>query len=624
MKPIMAKAIGYMQPTIDPNMRLYVPFNEGVGAIAKDYSQYGNHAQFTDVEWSIGKGGNTGVFNGTSSYCDCGNDASLNFSAIDSDCHLAYDGVRSCRRPGGVGLYDATSNKTFAVWMGTNYNPYIRSYDHTANEWSTAVRVGTSVDDPHNYPMLLMDNAGYLHVFYGAHASIQRHSVSNSPRAIGSSISNWTNGTISEMPTVTYPFPVKTDNGDIYLFNRDDFRGGIDRPIGFIKSIDNGNNWSGVTHIIDITDREDNLKEIYLGEVRQESAHDGIPEKFHLVWTIAGGSYHNEFHRNVYYAYFKPGDGHLYDVDDNDLGVTINNTESENNCKIYDSGPPSGTDIEHINRVDVFSNGKPVVIYTKRVDEEVYCAAWNGEMWDTNYIVNAAYTGAMEVVDDEIHYILFTDGGIKYYKSSDLGKNWDFIRIIYSPAERSPVLDFIANAKKDKKLWFKTQYTSPAFDQTVYISDTNHTFRKQELTIGAWVKLSPGYSTYGYVVSRRDVDDVHYQLAVNADKQIVLRGSSHTKSVVGNTVLNEEQWYYILGTITVTSGEVFLNGVSDGTDTVGELVSKNIRTIIGARWDTYPATADHFNGTIGKVRIYNRALSAAQIVADCYELPQFT
>ena len=75
-----AKVIGYMKPDIDPNTRLYVPFNEGVGNVAKDYSQYGNHAQLTDVEWSPDGFNGAGKFNGSSSYGDCGNDASLNIT----------------------------------------------------------------------------------------------------------------------------------------------------------------------------------------------------------------------------------------------------------------------------------------------------------------------------------------------------------------------------------------------------------------------------------------------------------------------------------------------------------------------------------------------------------------
>ena len=84
MRPVMAKAIGYMKPDIDPNTRLYVPFNEGVGPVAKDYSQYGNHAQLTDVEWSPDGFNGAGEFNGSSSYGDCGNDASLNITDAKS------------------------------------------------------------------------------------------------------------------------------------------------------------------------------------------------------------------------------------------------------------------------------------------------------------------------------------------------------------------------------------------------------------------------------------------------------------------------------------------------------------------------------------------------------------
>ena len=79
MLPIMAKAVGYMKPDIDPNTRLYVPFNEGVGSVAKDYSQYCNHAVLMDVTWGIGINGNASIYDGSTSFGDCGNDASLDF-----------------------------------------------------------------------------------------------------------------------------------------------------------------------------------------------------------------------------------------------------------------------------------------------------------------------------------------------------------------------------------------------------------------------------------------------------------------------------------------------------------------------------------------------------------------
>lgn len=89
---VAAKAIGYMKPDIDPNTRLYVPFNEGVGDLAKDYSQYGNHAALTDVEWSPDGFNGAGKFNGSSSFGDCGNDVSLNITdAISLRVGIKFD-----------------------------------------------------------------------------------------------------------------------------------------------------------------------------------------------------------------------------------------------------------------------------------------------------------------------------------------------------------------------------------------------------------------------------------------------------------------------------------------------------------------------------------------------------
>jgi len=79
MRPVMAKAISYAKPDIDPSLHLYVPFNEGIGNVAKDYSQYGNYAVLSDVEWDIGLNGNVGKFNGFA-FCNCGNDESLNIT----------------------------------------------------------------------------------------------------------------------------------------------------------------------------------------------------------------------------------------------------------------------------------------------------------------------------------------------------------------------------------------------------------------------------------------------------------------------------------------------------------------------------------------------------------------
>ena len=145
-----AKVLGYMQPDIDPNTRLYVPFNEGVGDVAKDYSQYGNHAQLTDVEWSNEGFNGAGKFNGSSSYGDCGNDVSLNITAVISIDATVKANVLQLDK----GIVVVDSRQGFWQYQSTKIRGWIRKGDHSdfvivvssadlieINEWYQIVQI---------------------------------------------------------------------------------------------------------------------------------------------------------------------------------------------------------------------------------------------------------------------------------------------------------------------------------------------------------------------------------------------------------------------------------------------------------------------------------------------------
>ena len=138
MRSVMAKATGYMKPTIDPSLRLYVPFNEGIGSVAKDYSQYGNHAQLTDVEWTIGIGGNAGKFNRNSSLGDCGNDASLNITNQIS--------VESW-------IYITELGRTQAIVSTREGTTNMKNHQYTLHFWSTSKFMFARGDGTHQQPV---------------------------------------------------------------------------------------------------------------------------------------------------------------------------------------------------------------------------------------------------------------------------------------------------------------------------------------------------------------------------------------------------------------------------------------------------------------------------------------
>ena len=133
-------------------------------------------------------------------------------------------------------------------------------------------------------------------------------------------------------------------------------------------------------------------------------------------------------------------------------------------------------------------------------------------------------------------------------------------------------------------------------------------FQTDEATVEAWI--------YPNVIEA----DKHtiYRKADVTDKFILrLNGSNaefYMETDVGpNNVLAGEieagKWQHVLGRCDGSSMEVFVNGVSVGSvDHSGNIVTDEADVYIGSR----PSDRG-YNGRIDEVRVYNRALSAAEI-----------
>jgi hypothetical protein len=83
-------------------------------------------------------------------------------------------------------------------------------------------------------------------------------------------------------------------------------------------------------------------------------------------------------------------------------------------------------------------------------------------------------------------------------------------------------------------------------------------------------------------------------------------------TVTGNTTLSLNTWYF--GAVTynnVTGWKLYLNGREDGTSSDTTTFNGNQEIVIGA----YGA-GNYFTGRISNVQVYNRALSATEIVQN--------
>jgi hypothetical protein len=278
-------------------------------------------------------------------------------------------GQATDRRPVSVGFHDPGVNKTFVSWQGSGGSALVKTYDHATNTWSPDKVAGKGTfSDSHNYPAMIRGKDNRLFIFYGCHNSPMQLAVSQDPLSIDGT---WKNGTVAAAPGASYPAPVITSDGTMYVFirlTRQKNGHSDDRPYALVKSTDNGVTWTKQT-VIDNYPRNDNLTEIYNGKITYEPAHGDQKAKIHLAWTLAGGGSagrheHDAFTRNIYYAYLDPSNDHLYSIKGDDFGTTIDDQESETSAKVLDTGcsncaHQTGYQIS----VNYLDDGSPLIVF---------------------------------------------------------------------------------------------------------------------------------------------------------------------------------------------------------------------------------------------------------------------
>ncbi|NGZ09237.1 MAG: LEPR-XLL domain-containing protein, partial [Nitrospira sp. LK70] len=146
------------------------------------------------------------------------------------------------------------------------------------------------------------------------------------------------------------------------------------------------------------------------------------------------------------------------------------------------------------------------------------------------------------------------------------------------------------------------------------------------LTLSAWVNASTFPIDDAAVVSKRASGELGFQLDVTKDTGPRTIGFKLTNSsgdqmfLYGATALQPNMWYHIAGVYDAAtqSLHVYLNGqlddgVAQGTVTTSQQNSSTTNVTIGRRAGT---TGFEFAGRLDDVRIYDRALTMAEIQTD--------
>ncbi len=150
------------------------------------------------------------------------------------------------------------------------------------------------------------------------------------------------------------------------------------------------------------------------------------------------------------------------------------------------------------------------------------------------------------------------------------------------------------------------------FDGNDYVSIPDSDFLDlTELgTIEVWAKKNSQKHYQMYITKGIASANTGYQLMdYGTTGRIVLRWGSDGNNIVTDEVVPTDKWYHIVGTYDGSDLRIYLNGsLSKKVPYTTNAVANTDPLRIGRRSDGY-----FFDGTLDEVRIYNKALSSAEI-----------
>ena len=313
------------------------------------------------------------------------------------------EGVAVVQHPAGEHI----NGVTYVSYQGSNEDPYVAAYNHEAQEWSGPFKAGTSIlgkdptkkIDSHGKPTMIIDDEGYIHIFYGGHGGVKelhgdnalgdvhsgenRHAVSQMPYDITAwrDLNNIT-------PFGTYNQAVKMDNGDIYLF----YRHGAHRSDWvYQKSSDNGLTFSDPVSFLKSKRRADDIgSDSWYASVSKGTGDEiVIGFDYHYCWDRGaprnnrGG--HSTERKNLYFVTFNTKDNSWETVQNETLSLPITKGVADQKALAVDTGDM--WTFNGITKVDV--KGMPHI--NAYIGEDIGWQiggpkhasyfAWDGENW---------------------------------------------------------------------------------------------------------------------------------------------------------------------------------------------------------------------------------------------------
>ena len=375
---------------------------------------------------------------------------------------------------------------TYVSYQGPLEDPYVATYNHATGEWDGPYRAGLSElgrmpltegrIDNHGKPTLIIDDEGYIHIFYGGHGGSRRdgvnplgnvhngrnrHAVSARPY----DITEWVD--LDNIPAFgTYNQAVKMDNGDMYLF----YRHGAHRSDWvYHKSTDNGRTFSEAVSFLGHRRRDDLAAvDSWYPFVRRGEGDDIIVSfDYHLCWDGDGAPDergHTANRQDLFYMVFDTAEGTWRNIEGEELPMPLYREDAEAMTLVARSG-----DLWSFNgSVTLDPLGRPNIGITMGEDigeraggpKHMRHFRWTGEEWvgghpNTLPISNGDLIAPTE---NDVSFLLRwrnsqRDGFVGWWNSNNGGESFEQGEVLLRrPNANFAISSFIRNAHPDAQV----------------------------------------------------------------------------------------------------------------------------------------------------------------------------
>ena len=333
-----------------------------------------------------------------------------------------------------MAIYAPSVDRTFFVYGNADNAPTISCYDHAEASFAAPVVLGSNPDgDAHRNPTLLIDEDGYLYVFYGAHGHQTHVLRSDAPY----DFSSWSERACIEDPGTSYPQPWQLRAGEVFVSYR--------QAPGwrFRISTDGAASWQDPVDLVNFgcPDDASGCAEYSIYAITVAEAGE-YPRKVHIAWSRLGGGTPEEIENkhlwarryNVYYACSDDGGTTWRRSDGTPYELPISEEAAE---KIYDCG-------QHgvwLKDIQLDSEGNPYILFLD-AQMETFESQWKvarrvNDGWAFSDVASSDHmydAGGLVIIGDDDLRIWgpttasqpIEDGGdIEEWQSTDRGATWE-------------------------------------------------------------------------------------------------------------------------------------------------------------------------------------------------------